>query len=297
MRNKIAFFATICVLLVACNSDKKGAKPPSPPTNIIVILDVSDRLSKDKSPGQERQAERDIKIAKGIIEIFEKQFVRRSRYIGSHHRLAFVVPEQPGTSEFIPQETLESLKIWPTPQDRLKGAPRFKEMKAQLVKAIEKLYAFIEQRDEFTGSNIWGWFDVSAEAYLQPNAHNYIICISDGYLYLNTAFLPLLPSPVGNKAAVIRHAVVGQFSRDPKWEAKFEREGHGLLSIGEDFSRFNPKFLMVEVGRRDLQLKDLPILKKYWAPWLLDMGIEKVKFLHTQDDPGVVIQAIQDFIN
>lgn len=288
-----AILATACVLLVACSSDKKETTLPSKPINIIVILDVSDRLFKKKLPGQEKQAEKDIKIAKGIIEIFEK-FARRHYFVGSRHRLAFVVPKQPGVILPIPQETLESLKIWPTPEDRLKGAKRFKKMKDELTKAIEGLYRFVDERQEFTGSDIWSWFKVSAEEYLLADARNYIICISDGYLYLNTAFVSLLPTR-GNKTSVIRHSLVERWSDDPNWEKEFDTGGYGLLATEKDFRDYQAKFLMVEMGLPELRLKDLPILEKYWGTWLQEMGIPNPKFSHTQDDPGVVVEKIKDF--
>ena len=290
----LIILVTICLLVIACNSDKKEPPPPAKPINIVVILDVSDRLFKDKLPGQERQSKKDIKIAKGIIEIFEK-FAQRHYFVGSRHRLAFVVPKQPGVSKPIPQETLESLKIWPTSEDRLKGAKRFKEMKGELIKAIEDLYQFVDERQEFTGSDIWGWFKVSAREYLLADARNYIICISDGYLYLNTSFVPFLPTK-GNKTTVIRHLLVEKWSKDPNWEAEFERDNYGLLPSEEDFRDYNVKFLMVEMGLLELRLKDLPILEKYWEPWLQDMGITSPEFSHTQDDPGVVIRKIRDFL-
>lgn len=298
MRSQIEFFPTIfltiCILLVACNSDQKEVRPLSQPINIIVILDVSDRLFKEKLPGQERQVEKDLKIAKGIINHYER-FVRQTYYIHNYHRLIFVVPKQPGIKKLIPQKTLESLKIWPTNEDRIKGAPRFREMKEQLIKAIEALYQFIEERREFTGSDIWSWFKVSAEEHLRADALNYIICISDGYLYLDSVYVPYLPKE-GNKTTVIRHSVVEKFSRDPHWEMKFDRDSHGLLPIGEDFSGYKVKFLMVEVGLPELRVKDLPILEKYWVPWLQKMGIPSSGFLHTQDDPEVVIEKIKEFI-
>ena len=297
MRIQIRFLAIFCVLLAGCNPDKKDIKPPSQPVNIIVVLDVSDRLLKEKLPGQERQVEKDKKIAKGIVNEYEN-FARQAYYIGNSHRLTFVVPKQPGVRKLIPQETLESLKIWPTNEDRAKGAPRFREMKKELNQAIDSLYEFIEDRQEFTGSDIWGWFKVSAEEYLQADALNYIICVSDGYLYLDRIYVASLPKK-GNLTAVIRHAVVEKFSRDVNWKTEFVREGYGLLPIEKDFSDYNVKFLMVEVGLPVLRVKDLPILKAYWVPWLQAMGVPAVDsdFIHTQDDPHVVIEEVKKFLS
>ena len=295
MKYQIRFMLIICVLWVACSSDKRETQPPVQPINIIVILDVSDRLLKEKLPGQERQIEKDKKIVKGIMNQYENS-ARRTYYIGNRNRLTFVVPQQPGVTKRIPQDTLEGLKLWPTNADRAKGAPRFREMREELNKTIDSLYEFVDDRQEFTGSDIWGWFKVSAEEYLQPNALNYIICISDGYLYLNRMYLPDLPRD-GNKTAVILHDVVERFSQDPNWKTEFVQEGYGLLSIDKNFSEYNVKFLMVEVGLPVLTVKDLPILKAYWIPWLQEMGISEVDFTHTQDDPQVVIEKIQSFLS
>lgn len=292
---QIRCLVIICLLLFGCQSDKPEVETSSQPINIVVILDVSDRLLKEKLPGQERQVEKDKKIAQGIINRYE-DFAHKTYYIGNRNRLTFVVPKQPGVKKLIPQETLESLKLWPTNEDRAKGAPRFREMRDELNKTIDSLYQFVEDRQEFTGSDIWGWFKVSAEEYLQPNALNYIICISDGYLYLDRIYVSSLPKK-GNKTAVILHAVVEKFSRDPNWKTEFVREGYGLLPIEKDFSKYNVKFLMVEVGLPVLRVKDLPILKAYWTPWLQEMGISDAEFVHTQDDPQVVIEKIENFLS
>lgn len=295
MEIPIRFLVIFCVLFFACSPDKKDVQPPSQPINIIVILDVSDRLLKEKLPGQELQIEKDKKIAKGIVDYYES-LARRSYFIGNYHRLTFVVPKQPGLKKLIPQETLESLKMWPTNQDRAKGAPRFREMKKELNLAVDALYEFIDNRQEFTGADIWGWFKVSAEEYLQKGALNYVICISDGYLYLDRVYIASLPKK-GNLTAVIRHSVVEKFSRDPNWKTEFVRDGYGLLPIEKDFSDHNVKFLMVEVGLPVLRVKDLPVLKAYWVPWLQAMGIPDADFIHTQDDPQVVVERIKEFLS
>ena len=295
MKILLCFFLIFCVLFLACKSDQKEVHPPPQPVNIIVIFDVSDRLLKEKLPGQELQIEKDKKIAKGIVDYYE-YLARQAYFIGNYHRLTFVVPKQPGLKKLIPQETLESLKLWPTNQDRAKGAPRFREMKKELNLAIDALYEFIDNRQEFTGADIWGWFKVSAEEYLQKGALNYVICISDGYLYLDRVYIASLPKK-GNLTAVIRHSVVERFSRDPDWRTEFVRDGYGLLPIEKDFSDHNVKFLMVEVGLPVLRVKDLPILKAYWIPWLQEMGIPDADFIHTQDDPQVVVERIKEFFS
>ena len=285
---------SILALIVGCTSDKSDAKNLSSqplrtkPVNIIVIVDTSDRVSKTRNP---LQVEKDIKITKNIVNIFEEKFVRSKLYIGSKDTIAFVIPEQ--EAPVIPQKTLENLKIWRTSQQRAGGAPEFKKMKMKLLGAIDQLYQFVDKQIEFTGSDIWKWFRDSAGVYLKPDTRNYIICLSDGYLDFNND-IQQDRTKVGNRTNYIPYSQVKQFRAMPNWKQKFHTDGHGLLEIGEDFSSYNVKFLMVEITHR--HMLDLEIVKEYWQTWLKSMGIADSQFLPTQDDPQIVIERIKEFI-
>ncbi len=284
------FAVTLLLLTVGCTSDKSDAKNISSetslmkPVNIIVIIDTSDRVSETKNP---HQVKKDIKITESIVNIFEEKFVRPNLYIGSKHTLAFVVPEQPNVDP-IQQQTLMNLKIWPTPKQRAGGAPEFKKMKTKLIGAIDELYQSVSKQKVFTGSDVWKWFRDSAEVYLKPDALNYIICLSDGYLDFNHNIQIERP-----KRTYISYRQVAKLRETPNWKQKFHTEKHGLLEIGEDFSNYNVKFLMVEIAHR--HMLDLEIVKEYWQTWLKSMGITDSQFLSTQDDPQIVIRKIIEF--
>lgn len=295
--DKIKVLGTIFVvfsflLIAGCISDKSDAKDISSkqgtfkPVNIIVILDISDRISKTKNP---RQVEKDIKITENIVNIFEEKFVRPNLYIGSKDTLAFVVPEQPDVPT-IPQKTLGNLKIWRTRKQRLGGAPEFHKMKTGLIEAISELYQYVSKQNQFTGSDIWNWFRNSAEVYLKSDALNYIICLSDGYLDFNNNIQINRP-----KKTYIPYSQVVKFRNTPNWKQKFHAEEHGLLEIGKDFGDHDVKFLMVEITHR--HMLDLEIIKLYWQTWLESMGITDSYFLPTQDDPQIVLERITEFIS
>lgn len=284
------FAVTLLLLTVGCTSDKSDAKNISSeaslmkPVNIIVIIDTSDRVSQTKNP---HQVKKDIKITESIVNIFEEKFVRPNLYIGSKDTLAFVVPEQPNV-DLIQQQTLMNLKIWPTPEQRAGGAPEFKKMKTKLIGAIDELYQSVSKQKVFTGSDVWKWFRDSAEVYLKPDALNYIICLSDGYLDFNHNIQIERP-----KRTYISYRQIVKLRETPNWKQKFHTEKHGLLEIGEDFSNYNVKFLMVEITHR--HMLDLEIVKEYWQTWLKSMGITDSQFLSTQDDPQIVIGKIIEF--
>lgn len=292
-----AVFITLSALIVGgmgCTAGGTGCAAPTPestsrkPSNIIVILDTSDRVSKTKSLGQ---AETDIEIAKGIVDLFE-QLVREDLYIRSHHRIAFVVPEQPDTTP-VPQDIIEKLMISPTDEDRLRGAPKFRENRKELLQTIDELYRFIEKRGKFTGADIWDWFRGSGEAYLKMDMQNYVICLTDGYLDFDRKIQITRPKR-GNRTSYIPYNQIVRFRNDLNWKKKFDDEGHGLLEIKKDFSSYDVKFLMVEIAHRDML--DLDIIKKYWEKWLSSMGITKSQFLRKQADPQVVKEKIEEFM-
>ena len=297
MGKKFGIFAHLLIVFilfsaVGCTSEKSDAKnvsahiPPKRPVNIVVIVDTSDRVSKARNP---HQIQKDIKITEKIVNIFEETFVRPNLYIGSKDTLAFVVPEQPEVPP-IPEKISGHLKIWRTSRQRAAGAPEFKKMKAKLLGAIHGLYRHVGEQHQFTGSDIWSWFRDSAAVYLKPDARNYIICLSDGYLDFNHNIQIRRP-----QRTYISYRQVAQLRDSPNWKQKFHTEGRGLLEIKQDFSNHNVKFLMVEITHR--HMLDLEIVKEYWQTWLKSMGITDSQFLPTQDDPEIVIEKIKEFIS
>ncbi len=310
MDKKIEVLTLFTVLLLGliagcsgCRSEKSDAKnfsskPAHPkPVNIIVIIDTSDRISKEKQPGQ---AEKDIEITKEIVKIFEEKFVRPNFYI-SKDTLAFVVPDQPGAPP-IPQSTVNDLKIWlsPTDQARLGGAPKVQEMKRALLRAqkmkrtllqaIDQLYEFINKQNQFPGSDIWSWFKHSAEVYLKRDTLNYIICLSDGYLDFNNDIQMNRP-----KRTYMSDQQLKKFRETENWKQEFHTGGHGLLEIGKDFSKYNVKFLMVEMKKREML--ELEIIEEYWRVWLESMGIVETEFLSSQGAAKTVINHIKAFMS
>ena len=264
--------------------------PESPrltPTNIVVILDTSNRVSKAKHPNQ---AQKDIRIAQVIVAHFKKQ-VSESLYIESSDRLSFVVPRQPNTVP-INGELADRLRLWQTQESSLGGKPVYENREADLKRALEELYQFVETRNEFTGSDIWDWFRSSAEGYLKQGMDNYIICVSDGYLDFD-ANIQHNRIMNGNKTSYIPNKQIVAFRQDLDWEQVFDAEGHGLLEIGKDFSVFNVRFLMVEMELR--HMGDYAILVKYWDSWLQSMGVADPQFERTENGMLAIAEKIREF--
>ena len=288
--NQVSFFRNVCVVffmfLVVWKADGQARQSPAvKKANIIVLLDVSDRLKKDG------QIQRDIKIIRYIVAHFQETFVKRhldrGRRAGPYrHRLTFAVPEQPvpvpkpSVSEppvseepkpyKVPSAILSKLKI--RDSGRGIGFPEFQIKRNILLKEIESLYEFVQEENPYTGADIWKWFRDDAEQYLAKDFHNYIICLSDGYLKFNDCIEANL-SP-------------GRFIEVGKWREKSNWREYitDLLLTKKDFSGYDITFRMIEINlHRDPETGttfpyDLEIMLAHWKPWLESMGIKDYDF-------------------
>ena len=276
----VLFFRNACVVFFTILAvwHANGQAPESYSSegvNIIVVLDTSDRISKELNPGQ---IQRDIKIVERIVTLFQEEFVRKHLLKDVEpgpypHRLTFAVPDQPKAPP-IPLKIMEKLMI----KDSSKGEPfkTFEKRKDALLQTINQLYQFVEKENPFTGADIWNWFRKSAEHYLRDDLHNYIICLSDGYLKFHPDIEALLPK--------------GRFMKVSKWRddwrnnAKWREKITYLSPIGKSFSDYKVTFVMMEIKPKvDKKTSiehpaDLDIIKAYWEIWLKSMGITNARF-------------------
>lgn len=281
---KMKIFVVVCVvfffLLDVNKSDGKESKSTVPNVlNIVVILDTSDRVSKKKHPSQMK---RDIEIVKEIVTQFAKiveTHILEAEELKYKDNLTIVVPAQPSVPP-IPWEIMDKLTIEYSGEDftSLRGnsgiLTDLKKQKEALLDEIPKLYDFVEKHKQ-TGSDIWDWFQSEAEDYFLADQPNFIICLSDGYLNFDKS--------IEAKRRNGTFMQVGQLRDAPNWKQKIH-EGDGLLK-GKDFSRYNVKFLMVEItlqsekGSSIPYQQDFEIIKAYWETWLNSMGIKDTDFI------------------
>lgn len=274
------FFSSVIV-------NHSDSQVSSDPVNIVVIIDTSDRVSKEKHPDQR---ERDINVLKEIIDQFYELVeptIMKGGKIEIPHRLTFVVPDQP-RSESPPDEITTKLTI-EAPKKRSEN-PDFQKKKNELIGAISELYDHVQQHTQ-TGSDIWDWFRAQAKSPLSTNHQNLIICLSDGYLNFDIGI-----EKNRRKGTYMR---VGALRDEPE-EAidKIKNGNEGLLAIN-DFSSFNVKFLMFEIRLREQNgvkyFEDFNIIQTYWETWLNAMNIQDTHFFEQLDSRGLE-NEIEKFI-
>lgn len=263
----IVFYLTFLVILNIAASE---------PLNIVIVLDTSDRISDEKHPGQ---IERDKEIIEEIATEFEKVTKRRiltSEKLQYHDQLAIAIPNQPSIPP-VPRQIMKDLTI----ADKDKGSHRslagintdIENRKQVFLNTLDTLYEFVRQH-RHTGSDIWEWFKYEAESYFSESHQNIVICISDGYLNFDNI--------IEDMRIPRTYMQVKKLRDDPQWRQKIQG-GEGLLSIGQDFSRYNIDFLMSEIQLQtdDNNVpyqKDFQIITLYWEVWLKEMKIKSTNF-------------------
>ena len=282
---KINVVVVVYILfLIFLNVSLSDSKASDAPVNIIVIIDTSDRVCKERHPDQR---ERDINILKEIVDRYSK-IIEREAKIGkiNNHKLNFVVPDQSKTKN--PSDDIKG-KLTITAPEKRSGYPKFQKRKQELIDVIPELYDHVQQHPQ-TGSDIWDWFRSQARSPLSTDHQNRIICLSDGYLNFDIEIERKRP-----KGTYMR---VGALRNDPGAVNKIKNGSEGLRPVGH-FSDFNIKFLMLEVRLREengvRHFQDSDIIEAYWKTWLNTMGIKDTEFFE-QLDPGGLKNMIGNFI-
>ena len=266
----LVFYLTFLMIL------NIGASAEAKPVNIIIILDTSDRISDEKHPGQ---IERDKEIIEEIVIEFEKvtkQHILASEKLEYQDRLTIAIPNQPGVPP-VPRQIMKDLTITDKNRDShrsLAGINADVENRKQVfLNMLDTLYEFVRQH-RHTGSDIWEWFKYEAESYFSESHQNIIICISDGYLIFDNI--------IEDMRIPRTYMRVKELRNDPQWKQKIQG-GEGLLTIGQDFSRYNIDFLMSEIQLQTDEnkvpyQKDFQIITLYWEVWLKAMKIRSANF-------------------
>ena len=169
---------------------------------------------------------------KGIADLFCEHLLHeirtQLRNAWLRHFLTFVVPEQAEATP-IPQSIFEKLRIRPTDDDRLRGSAAWvKGRRNELFSGIDELYQLIEVQERFTGSDIWRWFQASAELYLEEDMQNLLSAFQMATSILTEAFkLGVLGTPIfliikserfariqtGSRHLIARAWVIGNWAR------------------------------------------------------------------------------------
>lgn len=251
--------------------------------HLSVLLDLSDRIRSDI------QVEKDKRIIRGIVSLFEQE-VKRKLYINSRDRLNIIIaPQQNNYADAI-SEGADILSIDMSrmnPSEKREFLPKRTE---RLLTAVDDLYRVAAENPHFTGADIWSFFRTHLEGYIGQstsvdNVRNVLIILTDGYIDFSDSVQRLRPK-AQNRTSYMQ---ASQFAGDL---GAFDLGDHGLISFKRDFG--NLEVLVLEITER--RVGDEQIINKYWEKWFNEMGIQRYDFRVTHDSTAQVESLIRKFI-
>lgn len=270
---------TICLSAVATapKAISNGvAGTDSRPLNLVVVLDLSDRINPAKNPGQ---AEQDLKLLDGLITLFEEK-VRKGLYLLSRDRLVFAVAPQSTTYQRELLTVADSLRINMPELNggrAERGKPGFDKARAGLTEGLSRLYGRAAASEKYVGADIWSFFRDRLDSYVssEPGVRNVVVVVTDGYINFEREEERGRPRK-GSRTSYMR---VAELRSDSNWERRFDRDNWGLISFGARYREVE----VAVAGLRYVQLADQPIVERYWTGWLGEMGVARVKLLAADD--------------
>ena len=290
-------FLITYIFISGCNIGAQDTEDNAP-INIVVLLDLSDRVS---SPEYDNVARKDIindiRHCRSILKEF-REILRRSRH-KDLEKLRFVVIEQP----YLPLGKPDTMVFKNNFKKTLQTAVTKEEM---ILDDLYKLYleAHTYDNQKLTGAAVWNWFNGESNNFLLQEHRNYIICMTDGYPEFNNEVKKYMPT--GTHVTVDEEIRTSDdlnamletdkyklkkpenidFSAGYKYEVQFL-----MLGIKNRMEKVNPK----ELGYTP-KIDDKDILKGIWSRWLKSMGITHYYFNSSDVDSEKITNFLSTII-
>jgi hypothetical protein len=258
----------------------------SAPCEIVILVDLSDRISPIKHPGQ---ANKDITVINNLLAVFE-DMVQRQMYLMSKDSIRIeIAPQQSEYAQAAPTLVgdlrIDMRQINDYAANKAVGKPGFDQAMGKFKARLNQLYDMAQKNARFEGADIWAYFRDRYDYNESDGGRKIVIILTDGYIDFDQKLLAKRPV-LGNMTSYMR---VEYFRNNKDWERLFEAEHHGLMPIERDFKGLEA--YIIEVAYRSLA--DKPIVAKYWLDWLSSMNVDKVVVHSTQDDPSVVSDLLE----
>ena len=256
--------------------------------NIIVLLDLSNRIKPDKNPNQ---ANKDQQIIEGILESFENR-QRRFLFQRSKDKLSIVVANQKDSQVNVHQFDDDLSIDMEQPDDaRRMNKPVFDKERKAFEKALQKLYSdAIKSRT--TGADIWSYFrdNLNSNINSASEYQNYVIILTDGYMDLDKDLAKKRPS-----GTYMSYGEIHKLRNQDNWQSIFENQNMVLKPHAIDYGNLNA--LVLEVVPKDpvVNINELPIIKKFWGTWLEEMDID-YQIYTSNDNVNATINITEEFI-
>ncbi|AFH48916.1 Hypothetical protein IALB_1205 [Ignavibacterium album JCM 16511] len=260
----------------SCNSDVKSEQNESSAIsynkyfknfNITILLDLSDRISNRKNPGQYKK---DIVFVNNVLDAF-KSYLKSKGVVQSEDRIKIIF--YPYSNYEIYQQIADSLNINFSEYGFPERKKLFEEISSIYNRQLNNLYAFASNAKSYPGSDLFNYFKhrVTDDCIIADSSFiNLLVILTDGYLYdVNSKYQQ------GNRFSFLipeaNHIQI--FRKMNNWEEVFEKNDYGIINLSNDLSDLY--VLVGEFNPASNSPKDFDILKKYWSGWLESQNVKK----------------------
>ena len=277
------------IALSACGGGTgQNVIPQLDPLNIVLVLDLSNRLV--KTPGQ---ADKDQEIINAVLDVFEER-QKRQAYITSKDILRIVIAPQPE----VPTSTNDRLRI---DMDFSKkngqgtgegiGRPKFVKNRGIFEKEVEAIYRQA-LANPFTGADLYTFFCTELLAnFTDPGAPSKVIVLTDGYLEFDRQYLSKRP-----ECTYMRELDKMRAEKD-RWKARFDRKKLALCPCtGGNYNGVEVMLLETAPLFKGTSVYEFPMIQHYWKTWFDSMGIDANIEPHDNQVAGIK-DKIKAFLN
>lgn len=271
MRKKIALILVVSFLsFISCNKEQKIEDVNYKNLNLTILIDLSDRISEVKNPGQ---IQKDLYIINSVLEAFKKYLYHKG-VVQSDDKIKVIF--YPVNNNSIYQDVADSLYI-DFEQIELKERKKtFRDLNEIYNRNLTYIYSIASKSSSFPGSDLFNYFKhrITDDCIIDDNRFiNILVILTDGYIYDQN-----VKYNIGNRfsylAPLANHIV--QFRKKKDWENVFQQQDYGLIKLDNDLSRLN--IIVAELNPPKNHPEDFDILKKYWSKWLTEQNVMKNNF-------------------
>jgi hypothetical protein len=279
------FILLICTLLVGCSEFQQAVKD-----NYIVLLDLSDRVLANN----QQQVAKDLTVINSIYALFKSRLDEKDPthlYYRATDKIKLLVAPQQSTPVAV-YDMVGSLRTELATETPEKKATQVEETQKRLATVLPEIYkqAVISNRSkDYSGADIWKYFDEDLEDDLDTAAQNTLFIITDGYLdFENGTERPTQKNRYTSCAQVI-NALKGFTD----WNVKFEEGDYGLIPVNKQFKKL--KVVLLEINPKPEWNGEYNLLTRTWSKWFTEMGITNYRFIK-DDNINEVKESLEKFM-
>jgi len=295
MKNILKTFSVIVLFVSAFSCKQESEKkekeifiqnPVAENYNISILLDLSDRISPEKNPNPTMEYyQRDLGYIKSVSEAFTKHLKsKRIRQINDKMQLFFNPEPKDPEINSISQKLRIAIDKNNASKDLLNS------INSNYASQTSKIYESAIKDNNFTGSDIWSFFDTKVKDQCIENGdRNILVILTDGYMFYDSTIMT-----EGNRTTYITPKLIKKNGMNTKdWEKKFQDQDFGFIKAGEDLSNLEVLILGINPSRNNPY--EEKVIKAYWTKWFAEMKIKHFE-IKNADLPSNMEKIIKDFI-